>query len=44
MHAIASLLQWPHSRVQTALQVPPSKDVTALRERILLLIQMRNLL
>ena len=44
VHAIASLLQWPHSRVQTALQVPPSKDVVALRERIRLLIQMRNLL
>ncbi len=44
VHAIASLLQWPHSRVQTALQVPPSKDVAALRERIRLLIQMRNLL
>jgi hypothetical protein len=44
VHAIATLLQWPHSRVQTALQVPPSKDVVALRDRIRLLIQMRNLL
>ena len=44
VHAIATLLEWPHSRVQTALQVPPSKDVAALRDRIRLLIQMRNLL
>ncbi|MGH8054822.1 MAG: DUF4350 domain-containing protein [Stenotrophomonas sp.] len=41
-HAIAEHLQWPISRVQTALQVPPSRDDTALRERIRLLIQMRN--
>ncbi len=41
-HAIAEHLQWPVSRVQTALQVPPSRDDTALRERIRLLIQMRN--
>lgn len=44
VHAIATLLHWPHSRVQTALQVPASKDVAALRDRIRLLIQMRNLL
>lgn len=44
VHAIATLLQWPHTRVQTALQVPASKDVAALRDRIRLLIQMRNLL
>ncbi len=40
--AIADHLQWPISRVQTAMQVPPSRDDTALRERIRLLIQMRN--
>ncbi|RRU09384.1 DUF4350 domain-containing protein, partial [Stenotrophomonas sp. 278] len=44
VHAIATLLQWPVSRVQTALQVPASQDTKALRERIRLLIQMRNLL
>jgi len=44
VHAIATLLQWPHSRVQTAMKVPASKDVAALRDRIRLLIQMRNLL
>jgi len=42
--AIADHLQWPVARVKTALQVPPSRDDTALRERIRLLIQMRNLL
>jgi len=40
--AIADHLQWPISRVQTALQIPPSQDDVALRERIRLLIQMRN--
>ena len=40
--AIAEHLQWPVTRVQTALQIPPSRDDTALRERIRLLIQMRN--
>jgi hypothetical protein len=44
VHAIATLLQWPLSRVQTALQPPASQDTAALRERIRLLIQMRNLL
>jgi hypothetical protein len=44
VQAIATLLQWPHGRVQTALHVPASQDLTALRERIRLLIQMRNLL
>lgn len=44
VQAIATLLNWPHSRVQTALQVPASHDVAGLRERIALLIQMRNLL
>ncbi|WP_313345565.1 DUF4350 domain-containing protein [Stenotrophomonas sp.] len=44
VHAIATLLQWPHSRVQTALQAPASQDVAGLRDRIRLLIQMRNLL
>lgn len=43
-HAIATLLRWPVSRVQTALQSPASQDTKALRERIRLLIQMRNLL
>lgn len=42
LQAIADYLQWPKARVQTALQVPPSRDDTALRERIRLLIQMRN--
>lgn len=42
VQAIADHLQWPISRVQSALQVPPSWDDTALRERIRLLIQMRN--
>ncbi len=40
--AIAEHLQWPVTRVQTALQIPGSRDDTALRERIRLLIQMRN--
>ena len=40
--AIADHLQWPIARVQTALQIPPSQDDVALRERIRLLIQMRN--
>ena len=40
--AIADHLQWPLARVQSALQVPPSRDDNALRERIRLLIQMRN--
>lgn len=40
--AIAEHLQWPLPRVQTALQAPRSRDDTALRERIRLLIQMRN--
>lgn len=41
-HAIAEHLQWPLARVKTALQLPASQDDTALRERIRLLIQMRN--
>lgn len=41
-HAIAEHLQWPLARVQSALQLPTSQDTTALRERIRLLIQMRN--
>ncbi|MCF7750235.1 DUF4350 domain-containing protein [Bacillus subtilis subsp. subtilis] len=44
VQAIATLLQWPHNRVQIALQVPASNDLAGLRERIALLIQMRNLL
>lgn len=44
VHAIATLLQWPHTRVRTALNAPASHDLTGLRERIRLLIQMRNLL
>ncbi len=40
--AIADHLQWPLARVQSALQVPPSRDDNALRDRIRLLIQMRN--
>lgn len=42
--AIATLLQWPHTRVHTALTAPASHDLPGLRERIRLLIQMRNLL
>ncbi|MEG2805679.1 DUF4350 domain-containing protein [Stenotrophomonas sp.] len=44
VQAIATLLQWPHGRVHTALTAPASHDLTGLRERIRLLIQMRNLL
>ncbi|MCW4455954.1 DUF4350 domain-containing protein [Flavobacterium sp. MXW15] len=44
VHAIAERLQWPHSRVREALQAPVSNDVAGLRDRIRLLIQMRNLL
>jgi hypothetical protein len=40
--AIADQLQWPMSRVQQALQAPASNDASGLRERIRLLIQMRN--
>lgn len=40
--AIADHLKWPLARVQTALQQPGSRDDTALRDRIRLLIQMRN--
>ncbi|MQP76347.1 DUF4350 domain-containing protein [Stenotrophomonas sp. MYb238] len=42
LHAIADHLRWPPERVRLALQVPPSRDDAALRERIALLIQMRN--
>ncbi len=44
VHAVATLLQWSHERVQTALTPPASHDVAGLRDRIRLLIQMRNLL
>lgn len=44
VHAIAALLHWPHPRVHTALQAPAANDLAGLRERIALLIQMRNLL
>src|SRR5690606_5662047 len=40
--AIADHLQWPLARVQNALKLPASQDDTTLRERIRLLIQMRN--
>lgn len=43
-HAIATLLQWPESRVRTALAAPAANDLTALKERIALLLQMRRLL
>jgi hypothetical protein len=43
-HAIAEHLGWPLARVQLALQAPASRDHAALRDRIRLLIQMRNLL
>ena len=43
-HAIATLLQWPESRVRTALATPAANDLTALKERIALLLQMRRLL
>jgi hypothetical protein len=42
--AIAELLQWPRSRVASALTPPPPHDSSALRERIRLLLQMRSLL
>lgn len=42
LQAIADHLRWPLERVRLALQVPPSRDDAALRERIALLIQMRN--
>lgn len=42
--AIATLLQWPESRVRTALAAPAANDLTALKERIALLLQMRRLL
>ncbi len=42
LQAIADHLRWPPERVRLALQVPPSRDDAALRERIALLIQMRN--
>ncbi|MCL7715809.1 DUF4350 domain-containing protein [Stenotrophomonas mori] len=42
LQAIADHLRWPLERVRTALQVPSPRDDTALRERIALLIQMRN--
>ena len=44
VHAIAAVLQWSHERVRTALTPPASHDVAGLRDRIRLLIQMRNLL
>jgi len=44
VQAVATLLQWSHERVQTALTPPASHDVAGLRDRIRLLIQMRNLL
>ncbi len=44
VHAIATVLQWSHERVRTALTPPASNDVAGLRDRIRLLIQMRNLL
>ncbi|MGE6333176.1 DUF4350 domain-containing protein [Stenotrophomonas sp. NPDC077659] len=42
--AIAEVLQWPVSRVATALTAPSPHDSSALRERIRLLLQMRSLL
>ncbi|WP_313419281.1 DUF4350 domain-containing protein [Stenotrophomonas sp.] len=42
--AIAEVLQWPASRVATALTTPSPHDSSALRERIRLLLQMRSLL
>jgi hypothetical protein len=44
VQAIAAVLQWSHERVRTALTPPASHDVAGLRDRIRLLIQMRNLL
>lgn len=43
VQAIADHLQLPPEQVRTALQTPASRDDTALRERIALLIRMRNL-
>lgn len=40
--AIADHLRWPLSHVQQALQPPAPQDASGLRERIRLLIQMRN--
>lgn len=42
--AIASLLQWPVTRVHTALAAPAAHDSAALKARIALLLQMRSLL
>ncbi len=42
LQAIADHLHLPLERVRLALQVPPSRDAAALRDRIALLIQMRN--
>lgn len=42
LQAIADHLRWPLERVRLAMQLPPSRDDAALRERIALLIQMRN--
>ncbi|MBN5051014.1 DUF4350 domain-containing protein [Stenotrophomonas maltophilia] len=42
--AIAAVLQWPVSRVTSALTPPSPHDSSALRERIRLLLQMRSLL
>lgn len=42
--AIAAVLQWPVSRVASALTPPSPHDSSALRERIRLLLQMRSLL
>lgn len=42
LQAIADHLRWPPERVRLAMQLPPSRDDAALRERIALLIQMRN--
>lgn len=42
--AIAALLQWPVTRVHTALAPPAANDQTALKARITLLLQMRSLL
>ena len=42
--AIAEVLQWPASRIATALTAPSPHDSSALRERIRLLLQMRSLL
>lgn len=42
LQAIADHLRWPLERVRLAMQLPPSREDAALRERIALLIQMRN--